>query len=403
MSLQKTLAKKTLVIIGLNSGTSADGLDMAALRFAQSRRGTAIELLGGRTRTFDPDLRRAILRTADAADVTFRQLIHLDNMLGMFFGRTAASFVRSLAARGVVVDAIASHGQTVSHLPGKTKIGKYSVHGTLQLGSPEQISALTGKPVIADFRQADVALGGEGAPITVEAMRRLCAHRSEPRLIVNIGGMANYFYFPTGRNHTNVRAADCGPGNVLCDLLSRRLFGEKYDRSGRRACSGTVSDTLLARLRRQRPFRELRPSVGREDFGPKLVARILRLAERLGLDKSDLMATVAELTVASIVKRVRPIIRRDAGVRKLYLTGGGSRNKFFMQRLQAVLPGVGVSTVRDLGLDPDLAEAACFAVLGYATLRSDPMPTRFDGRRRRPLRPILGKIVQPPQKNVNHG
>ena len=398
MTLYRMLTKKSLVVVGLNSGTSADGLDMAALRFGSSGKSETIRLLATRTGRFDSTLRQTILDFTDATMVSLDELVSLDNMLGIFFGRAAASFVKHLYRNGTVVDAIASHGQTIRHMPTATKIGKYRVHGTLQLGSPDQISALTGKPVVADFRQADVVLGGEGAPITVEAMRRLFTDKHESRLIVNIGGMANYFYFPKGSYPWRTRAADCGPGNVLCDILSGRLFGEKYDRGGRRAGSGSVSDKLLTVLLEHRFFKKKRRSTGREEFGPKLVDRILLSAKRFRINKEDIMATTAELTVASIISRIRPLVRGDRAIRKLYLTGGGSHNKFFVRRLQDGLPDIGVGTIKELGFDPDIVEAASFAVIGKAALCSQAMPTRFDGRRKQQLQPVLGRIVQPPQK-----
>ena len=398
MAIYKTLTKNSLVVVGLNSGTSADGLDMAALRFGSSKKKETIKLLAARTRRFDSVLRQTILDITDAARVSLNELVSLDNMLGIFFGRAAASFVKHLRRKGIMVDAIASHGQTIRHLPATMTIGKYRVHGTLQLGSPDQISVLTGKPVVADFRQADVALGGEGAPITVEAMRRLFADKHESRLIVNIGGMANYFYFPKGGDRWRTRAADCGPGNVLCDILSTRLFGEKYDRGGRRAGSGSVCDKLLTVLLERRFFKNTRNSTGREEFGPALVDRIMSSGRRFGISDGDIMATTAELTTVSIINRLRPLVRGDRATRKLYLTGGGSHNKFFVRRLQDCFPDIDVCTVKELGFNPDIVEAASFAVIGRAALCSQAMPTRFDGRRKQKLQPVLGRIVQPPQK-----
>jgi len=398
MSLTRLLDKKSLVVLGLNSGTSADGLDMVALRFTSTKGNVRIRYLAGRRKRFDPDLKTRIHRLSDAKTVALDQLVYLDNMLGVFFGRTAASFMRFLALKGIAVDAIASHGQTVRHLPLKKKFGRYRVHGTLQLASPEQISTRTGKVVVADFRQADVALGGEGAPITVEAMCQLFADKKEPRLIVNLGGIANYFYYPAAGSRNRISAGDCGPGNVLCDLLSLRLFGERYDRNGRRALSGVASGRLLSVLLGREFFKQKDISTGREDFGPDLAEEMLAFARRFHLKREDLLATAAELTVAAICHRLQMLIRRDRSIRKLYLTGGGARNKFFMRRLKEYLVDLDVGTVKELGFDPDLVEAASFAVMGHACLRSLVMPTRFDRRRVQAIQPVPGRIVQPPQR-----
>ena len=398
MSLQKILNRKRLVILGLNSGTSADGLDLAALRFSHSSKGISIKFLQGLTRPFDRTLRETILECSDSRRTSPEDLISLDQMLGVFFGRKAAMFVDSLSKSRIMVDAVASHGQTVRHMPVPRCVGRYRVHGTLQLGSPEQIARITGKVVVSDFRQADVALGGEGAPITVEAMRQLLADRNESRLIVNIGGMANYFYFPHGRDSSGTRAADCGPGNVLCDLLSRYLFEEKYDLNGRRAAQGKVSGRLMSLLVRHSGRYRRTASTGREVFGVRLVERMLASAKRYSIRDRDVMATAAEFTVCSILGRAKPIIAGDKRVRKLYLTGGGAHNKFFVRRLQTHLGDLEVDTVDKLGMSPDLAEAAAYAVIGYNTLMSRPTPTRFGSATRRTGIPVLGRIIQPPAR-----
>ncbi|UCC44639.1 MAG: anhydro-N-acetylmuramic acid kinase [Candidatus Zixiibacteriota bacterium] len=396
--MDKILNRKRLVILGLNSGTSADGLDLAALRFSRSSKGVRIKFLQGLTRRFDKTLRDEILRCSDSRRVSLEELISLDQMLGVFFGRKAVAFVNSLATSGVAVDAVASHGQTVRHMPSARRIGPYHVRGTLQLGSPEQIAKITGKVVVSDFRQADIALGGEGAPITVEAMRRLLADSNESRLIVNIGGMANFFYFPRGAGSSGTRAADCGPGNVLCDLLSKRLFGEKYDRDGRRAAQGEVSGILMSLLKRHSARHRKTISTGREVFGVRLIERMLASAKRHSVSYQDVMATAAEFTVRSILERVVPIIARDSRVEKLYLTGGGVHNKFFVRRLKTHLGDVEVDTVDKLGMSPDLAEAAAYAVIGHNTLVSRPTATRFGSPTRQTGVPILGRIIQPPAR-----
>ncbi|PWB68026.1 anhydro-N-acetylmuramic acid kinase, partial [candidate division GN15 bacterium] len=220
MSLRQLLARKRMVILGLNSGTSADGLDLAVLEISPSHV-TPAKYLAGKCVAYPPHLRDAVLTLSDAHTADLNHLVYLDHALGEFYGTAAARFQAWLSHRGITIDAIGSHGQTVRHLPAPTTFLGRRVHGTLQIGSLEMIATLTGKPVIGDFRQADVALGHEGAPITVAAMARLFGHPSRSRLIVNIGGMANYFYFPAGFDVSEIRAADTGPGNVLSDLLCR--------------------------------------------------------------------------------------------------------------------------------------------------------------------------------------
>ena len=398
MNLVRLFRKQRLVVVGLNSGTSADGLDMAALTVDRGATRYRIVPTDGSARKYSAELRRAVLDLSDSAATTLDQVVFLDQALGQFFGRTTERFIRRLAKLGISVDAIASHGQTVRHLPPEKSVAGFRVRGTLQLGSLEQIAAHTGKVVIGDFRQADVALGNEGAPITTAAMERLFAVSDESRLIVNIGGIANFFYFPRRGVSLMPSAADCGPGNSLSDLLAEKLFRLPFDRGGRLAQRGKVSLRLLSLLLSEPFFRETMASTGREAFGPSLAERMLTYAARLRLSKYDIIATAAELTPVAIADSLRPLVERDRAVRKLYLTGGGVHNRFFARRLSELLDGVTVASVASLGFNPDLVEASAYAVMGEAALRGEALPTRFGSARRFHWHPVMGRIVQPPQE-----
>ncbi len=397
MHLTHLLRRNSLVIVGLNTGTSADGLDLAAVRIR--RQGRAIEgaFIGGEEQAFSSELKNAILAVADAASVDLQSLLCLHNELGNVGGRMCRSFIRRLERRRVLVDCIAWHGQTVAHYPRLHRLGRSQFSASLQLGLPELVAGLTGRTVISDLRQADIALGGEGAPITVAAMERLFASRSEPRLIVNIGGMSNFFFFPArSSKQSSIRAADCGPGNVLIDMLTRQLFGEPMDRNGRFAAAGTVCDDLLESLLKNPFFSGRSGSTGREHFGPAVVQQVLDYSRRYELSTNDVLATVTELTAVAISRAVRRHISGPRPV-KLYLTGGGRRNKLLVQRLQDRLPGCEIGRIDGLGIPGGLVEAAAFAVMGEAALRSDALPTLFTGRRARSV-PVSGRIVQPPQQ-----
>lgn len=403
MSLTQLIRKKKMVVLGLNSGTSADGLDMAVMSINRSRGSYTCEFLAGEEKKYPPRLRELVLATADSSHLKLDQVIYLDRMLGRFFGQTAAHFQKRLKSRNIEIDLVASHGQTVRHLPEKISILGFSVHGSLQLGNLEQISENMNRVVVGDFRQADIALGNEGAPITVAAMGRLMAHPSEPRLVVNIGGMSNFFYFPATKrisaDNSAVRAADCGPGNSLCDLLSERLYKQKFDRNGSRALAGTVSDSILKTLMAAPFFGNGKISTGREAFGAKIVGPLIVAGQNLKLSNEDLMATAAEFTVAAIAAKLKSVIKREKRLTKLYLTGGGTHNKFFRQRLAQMYPALEIGSVADLGFDPNLIEAAAYAVMGEACLHSEESRTRFDKTGRQRNLPILGKIVQPPHRN----
>lgn len=395
--------RKSLVILGLNSGTSADGLDLAAVSVSCDQSRLAARFLAGKSIAYPLAIRKLILKVADTDKLPVADIVYLDNLLGQFYGRAAGSFMSQLKRKNIAIDVVASHGQTVRHLPKTVQIAGHRVHGTLQLGSPAQIAAAARKVTVGDFRQGDVALGGEGAPITVAAMRILFGSSRQTRLIVNVGGMSNFFFFPPTNSRTQIRAADCGPGNVLSDLLCRKLYGEAYDKNGAHASGGVVSRRLMAMLQSSPYFSGKSRSTGREEFGPEMVARMIRLGRSMRLSADDLLATAVELTATSVARSIQRLGIAGAANRRgpaaaLYLTGGGSHNRFLRSRLSELLPGLSVTTVRDLGMDPDLVEATAFAVMGGCTIWSRPLPTQF-GRRKQNRMPISGVICQPPAGN----
>jgi anhydro-N-acetylmuramic acid kinase len=294
------------------------------------------------------------------------------------------------------VDALASHGQTVRHIP-QPITKKNNVRGTLQLGSLELISATNNRVTVGDFRQADVALGNEGAPITVAAMERLFASEKDSRLIVNIGGISNFFYFPAKNKGQRPLAADCGPGNSLCNILSKKLFHKEFDTDGKIAQKGIPSSRILTLLLAEPFFRSKSISTGRETFGPAFAEKIIHLGQKFQLSKNDILSTAAELTVLAIAQKLKTLLRSDASISKLYLTGGGRKNKFFVKGLSKKLNRVNVLNADQLGFNADFIEAATYAVMGEAALRSEPLQTRFEGKRVAKYKPILGKIVQPPK------
>jgi len=391
MTLRRLMQRKRLTVLGINSGTSADGLDLAVMRFAGSGRAT---MLAGSSRRFPPGLRDLILSVADSDAVPLETVVHLDNLLGRFIGDAASALKKRLKTKNIAIDLIASHGQTVRHVPQRARLGRYLLNGSLQLGSLDQIAAATGLVTVGDFRQADIALDGEGAPITTGAMKVLFADPRRPRLIVNIGGMANYFYFAKGGRQ--VAARDCGPGNSLSDILCRRLFDEPYDRNGRHAGRGTVSQRLLSLLAAHPFFGGTAVSTGRELFGPQLAERMVRFGRRFKLSHDDLIATAAEMTTTGIALAAWPLVKKDRALDTMYLMGGGRKNRHFVRRLAHHLPDLEIRPIEDLGFDGDLVEAAAYAVMGDACLRSRPLPGVPTGRQKRQRQPIGGRIAQPP-------
>jgi anhydro-N-acetylmuramic acid kinase len=373
MELKKILNKKSIKAIGLNSGTSADGLDLAAVEIKFSSRSSKINFIKGRTIPYPKELLSGIKKAIHNKINSMDEIIRLDRQLGNFYGKETAKFVRSLQKKRFRPDIIGSHGQTVRHLPGRIIISGKKESGTMQLGHPETIAGLTGLLTVADFRQADIAAGGEGAPITSYPMQLLFADNTESRLLVNIGGIANYFLFPAKSNFGQIEARDCGPGNSLLDILTEKYFHRRFDHKGLLASQGEISMRLLSLLLADNFLKgNYGISTGRERFGEQFAEKIARYGLRLNLNKYDILATATELTAVTIARNVRDKIF-DLQMDQIYLFGGGAKNSFLLKRLKANLPGVKLMAVNKLGFDSDYLEAVCYAVMAALAIKEIPI------------------------------
>ncbi|MCB2230177.1 anhydro-N-acetylmuramic acid kinase [bacterium] len=396
MLLSRLHTRRRLTVLGMNSGTSIDSVDLALIEISRREKNCTCRYMSGTEKKYPAVLRDRLLAAAESDTIPFEELTSLDHELGLFMGRTARQFITRMSNKRVTVDLVASHGQTIQHLPGRIALGGKPAHATLQIGSLERIAAQTGRVTIGDFRQADIALGGEGAPITVGAMHRLFGDKKETRLIVNIGGIANFFYFPAGSSLKSVQAADCGPGNLLSDLLCRKLFDKPFDTDGALARAGQVSRRLLSLLLAHPFFTGHSDiSTGRESFGPELADHIVALGSELSLSPHDILATAAQLTTEGIIASLAHLKPASPPARKLYLTGGGARNRFFLRGLHDRLPEMKVERIDTLGIRAGLVEAAAYAVMGEACLRGESLAAAVTGSRT-DAHPILGKIAQPP-------
>jgi anhydro-N-acetylmuramic acid kinase len=394
--LHKLLTRKRLVVIGLNSGTSADGLDLSAVRITLSVPKIDGKFLAGKTVPYPKAIQSQLTDAINNRISSIDELVMLDRQLGRFFGEQAKRFAHILKEKGLKPHLVASHGQTVRHLPGRITFGKKKESGTLQLGHPESIAHRTGLVTVADFRQANIASGGEGAPITSRAMWHLFSSDREDRMIINIGGIANYFLLPRRRSAGQMLAADCGPGNSLLDIIARRCFGRQYDRNGRLASKGWISKRLLSMLLADNYLKgKYGPSTGRERFGEKFVDKTFKMSAGLGLSKHDILATATELTAVSIARSIRRHLEK-LNLSTLYLFGGGLRNQYLIERLSSNLPGVKLFSIDRLGFDPHYLEAVCYAIMGVMTIYS--IPTGLPNVTGAAERTIAGRIVQPPQE-----
>ena len=323
-------------VAGLISGTSVDGIDVAVVDIDVD-----IKVVAHKTIPYPPEVRAAILSVSNAPTHT-SAISRLNFLLGALF----AGAVKQSGVPIETIELIGSHGQTIFHEGDPVDVAGHRVASTLQIGEGAVIAERTGIPTVSDFRTADMAAGGKGAPLVPFLDFRLFRHPTISRVALNIGGIANITVIPAGANPDQVIAFDTGPGNMVMDALA-----PPFDRNGEKARVGRVNEAVLAKVMDD-PYYRLPPpkSCGREQYGAEFL--------RSGID----VATAAELTVRTIALA----IDRYPDTQEVIVSGGGAHNGYVMERLRAVLRAR-VITTADLGIDVDAKEAILFAVLAYET------------------------------------
>jgi len=353
-------------VIGLMSGTSADGVDAALVEWPDDAAVRPFRLEGFREDPFEPELQdriHALVAGRVEAVDALRELLALDVLLAERFAATAASLAREAGVALESIDAIASHGQTVAHHP--------ELGGSLQIGDPSRIAERTGITTVADFRSRDLAAGGEGAPLAPFFHHAVFGDAEESRLVLNLGGIANVTWLPRGGGPEDVVAFDVGPANALLDGVVRHTSGgrERFDSDGSRARRGQVDEALLAELLDDEFLRRPPPqSTGRERYG---LAEAEALAERWRREEravDDLLATLVAFTAASIARAARDFCGGEGAVQRLLVGGGGARNPALMDALRTQLAGIPVEPFDAAGVPPDAAEAMAFSLLGRNAL-----------------------------------
>lgn len=354
----------SLYYIGLISGTSADGIDAALVRFdGGDNTPLHAELIAARTLPWQPDVRARLvwLGQGGALD-SLDELGELDAQVGEAFAEAALAILETAGIERSQVAAIGSHGQTVRHRP-------YVAHPfSLQIGDAARIAERTGITTIADFRRRDIAAGGHGAPLLPALHHALLHDPGEQRAVLNLGGIANLTLLPSDGA---VRGFDTGPANALMDLWCHEHTGRPYDEAGAWGATGQVDAALLERLLGDPWFAQPPPkSSGREHFQRKWLAPHLRS----GAVPVDVQATLRELTARTIAEALHA---SQPDTQRVLVCGGGVHNPVLMETLRQVLPGVALASTAEFGLDPDHVEAMGFAWLARQTLAGKPgnLPT----------------------------
>lgn len=359
--------------IGMLSGTSVDGIDVALVLIPGG--GGNVRLHEFLTLPYPKEIREQVLAYSHGTAFTAEQHTRLHWALGHVFAQAAVAMLHKAQVPREQVVVIGSHGQTVQHLPEEQRMAGFSTRGTLQLGEAAVIAEKTGVTTVYDFRSGDMAAGGQGAPLISWFDYHYFSHPDENRTLLNIGGIANITVLPAGADESRVLASDTGPGNMLIDALCRHYFDCDYDRNGTIAASGQPDKRLLEELLSHPYFeREFPKTTGRELFGQSYVARLLQRAQELGVQPRDLIATVTALTAQSIARAVRDTEQRLVAGQphRLIVNGGGVKNQTLMQMVRQALPGVLCQTTEAWGFPVDAKEAVCFAVLADHLLAQKP-------------------------------
>jgi len=369
--LERLLQKKEKTIIGLMSGTSADGIDAVIVDVAGNGITTKICQRAFETYSYPRGFKQCLLRHSDAKTARLDEIARLNVLIGMFFADSAKRIARKAGLRLSKVDLIGSHGQTVQHLPEKRLLFGKEIRATMQLGSPSVIAKLTGIVTVGDFRVGDVAKGGTGAPLVPYFDFIMFRSSRSNRALLNIGGIANITILPQKCALENVVAFDTGPGNMIIDGLMLHCFGKPFDKFGGVALRGRIIPELLRWLM-SNPYLKKEPpkSTGREMFGEGLFKKILRHANRER--REDIIATVSEYTALSVYDSYLRFVRRQTVLDEILLSGGGVHNQYIVDALQRYFDPIRVNPIEHLGFCSDAKEAICFAVLANEAIAGNP-------------------------------
>jgi anhydro-N-acetylmuramic acid kinase len=394
-ALQRIMNQTERHIVGLMSGTSADGIDVAIVRLCQKAGDRAdISVLAFATVPYPEGLQAQIFAVSDPVHGRVDAVCRMHFVLGELFARAALRVVREAGMRVKDIHLIGSHGQTIHHLPARVEAFGVTTGATLQIGDPSVIAQRTGVVTVGDFRPADIARGGQGAPLVPYADYLLFRAPDVSRGLLNIGGIANMTVLPAGARPEAVLAFDTGPGNMVIDAAARALTGQPCDYGGARARRGAASEPVAARMLAL-PYFALPPpkSTGRELFGQAYCDRLLEEGRRLRLSPNDILATATEITARSIADSYRRFIAPTTPLDEVIVSGGGARNPYLCGRLAALLHPVRVATSDERGLSPDAKEAVAFAVLANQTIMG--RPGNLPGATGADRRAVLGKICLP--------
>jgi anhydro-N-acetylmuramic acid kinase len=382
-----------MIVAGIMSGTSADGINVALVRIssgkATAHHALSLKLLGHAEYPYPPAVRRAVLAAMNSTRASVADLARLNFLLAELYADALLATQRRLRLKAQLVGC---HGQTLYHQGEPASFLGRKLSVTWQTGEGAVLAASTGLPVVSDFRPADIAAGGKGAPLVPFLDLLLYRDSRLGRIVQNIGGIANFTAIPASAAAGQVRAFDTGPGNMVIDAVTQHLFHKPCDHDGRIAASGAVNGRVIGEVLRSPFFRRKPPkTAGREEFGREFTQHFIRLCGRV--EKQDVVATATALTARTIADALqRFVLRPKNSYRDYIVSGGGANNPTLMAMLANELRpfGLEIRSSDEFGLPSEAKEAAAFALLAYQTWHRLPSNIPSATGAKKPA--ILGKI-----------
>ena len=372
-SFHQLTQKREKKVIGLMSGTSVDGVDAALVKIRGHGLETQVELLAFHPHPFEATVRDRIFDLFQPETSRVDEICQMNFLIGEVFADAALSVIYDAKLEVGEIDLIGSHGQTVYHLPPQR--GAQYIPSTLQLGESAVIAYRTGIPTIANFRVADLAAGGQGAPLVPYVDFLLFRQTDRTVALQNIGGISNVTLIPAGAAGSDVLASDTGPGNMIIDSVMEILTDgeEKYDNAGQLAAQGSVCESLLGEWL-QHPFISARPpkTTGREAFGRQFADQAIQQAQNQNLASADLVATLTAFAAQTIFDYYRRFLFPHSSVDAIYISGGGSHNLTLMQHLKTLFQPIPLLPIDSIGVSSDAKEAIAFAVLANEAVHGHP-------------------------------
>ncbi len=390
---------RSMLVLGLMSGTSADAIDIALAKISGAPPHLNAKLLNHTSIDFPPPLRKEILRIAEQQPISAGDLSQLNFRLGKTLAESALIACKRFRISPKRVALIGSHGQTIFHQGQPVPYFGRATASTLQIGEASVIAARTGITTVADFRPADMAVGGQGAPLVPYADFLLYRHAKLGRVSLNLGGIANVTVLPANAKPQHILAFDTGPANMLIDALMTHFTRGRlsFDRGARLALTGRSLPSLLDQLLRD-PYLKLAPpkSTGREYYGRNYVQKLLSRGRRQKAKPADLVRAVTIFTALSVVDALHRFVLPRTRIHQLIVSGGGSRNPLILAQLAAALPAIEIIPSSRLGIPVEAKEAFAFALLAYESFHRRPSNLPSATGAHRPA--ILGKISYAPPR-----